>query len=157
MPPKSHILKPWGLGLQHENFERTPPLKPLGMRLILEGFLLSRECSLAGSASSQGLRSLSWCTQSKSGENWPSVPDGSLSLHWLRRPMLPRCLFFSAVKVPADPKHSFGPTIKPLAAPLLGRPLPLASHPAYLTVFEVVLFHFPSGIKGVNRVWEAAL
>lgn len=70
--------------------------------------------------------------------------------------MLPRCLLFSAVKVPDDPKRSFGPITKPLATPLPGRPLPSASHPAYLTL-AVVLFHFPSGIKGMNRVWKAAL
>lgn len=38
--------------------------------------------------------------------------------------MLPRCLLFPEVKVPADPKHSFGPTTRLLATPLLGRPLP---------------------------------
>lgn len=72
--------------------------------------------------------------------------------------MLPRCLLFPEVKVPADPKHSLGPTTRPLATPLLGSHSPPveAIHPAYLTL-AVVLFHLPSGIKGMNRVWEAAL
>lgn len=79
--------------------------------------------------------------------------------------MLPRCLLFPEVKVSADPKHPFGPTTRPLATPLLGKPLPSwgshsppveASHPAYLTLV-VVLFDLPSGIKGMNSVWKAAL
>lgn len=35
-------------------------LKPPGLRLVLEGFLLSEECSLAESASSHCLRPLNW-------------------------------------------------------------------------------------------------
>lgn len=38
--------------------------------------------------------------------------------------MLPRCLLFPEVKVSADPKHPFGPTTRPLATSLLGKPLP---------------------------------
>lgn len=92
------------------------------MKLILEGFLLSRECSLAGSASSQCLRSLSWCIHPSQERTGPqSLMELSQSLR-SRSQLTPNTHLV--------PPH---PTMKPFAAPLPGRPRPLASHLAYCT------------------------
>lgn len=73
--------------------------------------------------------------------------------------MVPRCALFPAFKVPDDPKHPIWYHHEAFSHSPPGRPLPSleASHPEYLTL-AVVLFHLPSGIKGMqNRVREAAL
>lgn len=61
--------------------------------------------------------------------------------------MLPRCLLFPAVQVQLTPNPHLVPPHSPV---------PSASHPAHLTL-AVVLSHLPSGIKGGNSVWDAAL